>query len=224
MPTTDTTSPPPLTLSHTTVAVRDLDAMLDFYCGVLGFRVTNRGQAGPDGEMAFISQDPTEHHQIVFVSGMPTGEHQFVMADHLAFRTGSLDDLRVIGARLDEAGVEGVIPISHGNAWSLYFTDPEGNGLECFVDSPFHVAQPYADTLELADSDDEIEATTRSKIEDQPEFQPLADWSAQLAARLRSPAPACSRASRTRRPARHRVRIEPWPRLRLRRLARPRRR
>ena len=40
--------------------------------------------------------------------------------------------------------------MNHGNAWSLYFTDPEGNGLECFVDSPFHVTQPYADRLDLA--------------------------------------------------------------------------
>ena len=46
--------------------------------------------------------------------------------------------------RLAAAAVDSVIPVSHGNAWSLYFTDPEGNGLECFVDSPFHVAQPYA--------------------------------------------------------------------------------
>ena len=82
-----------LSLSHATVAVRDLDAMLDFYCGVLGFAVTNRGTVG-EGEMAFISQDPSEHHQMVFVSGMPETEHQFVMADHMAFRTGSLDDLR----------------------------------------------------------------------------------------------------------------------------------
>ncbi len=155
-----------LRLSHTTIAVTDLDPMLDFYCDVLGFRVTNRGTVGADGgEMAFISQDPSEHHQIVFVTG-PTGEHQFVMVDHLAFRTGSLDDLRTIGASLAAAGVEGVIPISHGNAWSLYFNDPEGNGLECFVDSPFHVAQPYADGLDLDSDDGEIEATTRAKIED----------------------------------------------------------
>ena len=175
---------PRLTLSHTTMAVQDLDAMLAFYCDVLGFRVTNRGTVGEDGEMAFISQDPNEHHQIVFVSGMPTGEHQFVMADHLAFRTGSLDDVRRIGERLEEAGVEGVIPISHGNAWSLYFTDPEGNGLECFVDSPFHVAQPHAGPLDIGASDDEIEATTRATIESSPEFQPLADWQAAFAARL----------------------------------------
>ena len=128
-----------LSLSHATVAVSDLDAMLDFYCGVLGFAVTNRGPVGDGAEMAFISQDPTEHHQMVFVSGLPRPEHQFVMADHMAFRTGTLDDLRAIGDRLDAAGIEGVIPINHGNAWSLYFNDPEGNGLECFVDSPFHV-------------------------------------------------------------------------------------
>lgn len=178
------TRPPRLRLSHTTIAVRDLDAMLAFYGDVLGFRVTNRGTVGSGSEMAFISQDPDEHHQIVFVEGLPTNEHQFVMADHLAFRTGSLDDLRTIGTRLDEAGVEGVIPISHGNAWSLYFTDPEGNGLECFVDSPFHVAQPYAEGLDLRTSDDEIAQTTYEQASTHPEFQPIDGWRSEFTARL----------------------------------------
>ena len=104
----------------------------------------------------------------------------------MAFRTGSLDDLRAIGARLDEAGLEGVIPISHGNAWSLYFNDPEGNGLECFVDSPFHVAQPYADGFDLSADDEAIEADTRAKIQDDEEFQPMTDWQAAFRARLDS--------------------------------------
>ena len=180
---TDRSNRPRLSLSHTTMAVRDLDAMLGFYCDVLGFHVTDRGEVG-DGAMAFISQDPSEHHQIVFVTGMPESEHQFVMADHLAFRTGSLDDLRLIGERLAEAGIEGVIPISHGNAWSLYFNDPEGNGLECFVDSPFHVAQPHAGPLDIAATDDEIEATTRATLESEPDFMPVADWQAAFAERL----------------------------------------
>jgi catechol 2,3-dioxygenase len=107
-----------------------------------------------------------------------------MLADHLAFRTASLDDLRAIGRRLATAEVASVIPISHGNAWSLYFTDPEGNGLECFVDTPFHVAQPYADGLDLSTSDDEIEATTRGKLEGLPEFQPFDDWRRAMAARL----------------------------------------
>ncbi len=177
---------PRLRLSHTTIAVSDLDKMLRFYCEILGFRVTNRGTVGPDGgEMAFISQDPTEHHQIVFVAGSP-GEHQFVMVDHLAFRTSTLDDLRSIGEALAAADVEGVIPISHGNAWSLYFNDPEGNGLECFVDSPFHIAQPYADGLDLGASNNEIEASTLAGIETSAEFMSLKQWQSEFAAKLRN--------------------------------------
>lgn len=173
-----------LTLSHATVAVGDLDAMLEFYCGVLGFAVTNRGPVGDGAEMAFISQDPTEHHQLVFVSGLPRPEHQFVMADHMAFRTGSLDDLRDISNRLAAAGVEGIIPIDHGNAWSLYFNDPEGNGLECFVDSPFHVAQPFADQLDLAADDATVRATTRARIEGDAEFQTMSQWQDDFRSRL----------------------------------------
>lgn len=179
-----TSRTPRLSLSHTTVAVRDLEAMLDFYCNVLGFTVTNRGTIPDGSEMAFISQDPSEHHQIVFVSGLPESDHQFVMSDHMAFRTGGLDDLREIGARLDGAGIEGVLPINHGNAWSLYFNDPEGNGLECFVDTPFHVAQPFGDRLDLDADDATIEADTRAKIENDEEFQPLAEWQAAFRARL----------------------------------------
>lgn len=177
-------STPRLKLSHATVSVRNLDAMLDFYCEVLGFKLTNRGKAGDHIEMAFISQDPAEHHQMVFVTGLPEEQHQFVMADHMAFRTGSLEDLREIGSRLEGAGVAGVIPINHGNAWSLYFSDPEGNGLECFVDSPFHVAQPFADSLDLSAADAAIEADTRSKIETDAEFQSLASWQTQFRAVL----------------------------------------
>ncbi len=166
------------------MTVEDLDTMLDFYGNVLGFHVTNRGTVGDDADMAFISQDPSEHHQIVFVTGQAAGEHHFVMADHLAFRTGSLDDLRAIGTRLEEAGVEDVIPINHGNAWSLYFTDPEGNGLECFVDSPFHVAQPFAGGLDLSASDDEVAAATKAEIQELPEFAAMSDWRAAFEARL----------------------------------------
>lgn len=180
-----TNTHPRLNLGHATLAVRDLDRMVGFYTEVLGFHVTNRGEPIPGmGEMAFISQDPTQHHQIVLVETPEPAQRAFMMADHLAFRTGTLDDLRAISSQLAASEVTSVIPISHGNSWSLYFTDPEGNGLECFVDTPFHVAQPYADGLDLSASDAEIEATTRSKIESLPEFQPFDAWRAAFAARL----------------------------------------
>lgn len=173
-----------LTLAHTTLAARDLDRLSSFYCDTLGFHVTNRGEVPGGGEIAFLSQDPSEHHQIAMVSGMDPKDHAFMMVDHLAFRTGTLDDLRAIRTKLVEAGVEPILPICHGNAWSLYFNDSEGNGLECFVDTPFHVAQPFADGFDLDQSDEEILSATRARVESEPEFQPLSEWKDAFAARL----------------------------------------
>lgn len=174
-----------LRLGHATIAARDINAMVDFYTGVLGFVVTNRGEPVPGmGEMAFISQTSEEHHQIVLVHTPDPAPRNFVLADHLAFHVDSLDQLRELSARLSDAGNTSAIPINHGNAWSVYFTDPEGNGLECYVDTPFHVAQPFGDGLDLSKSDAEIEEETRVRLSLQPEFQPFAQWRHAMDARL----------------------------------------
>ncbi len=167
---------PRLTLGHSTLAARDLDRLSAFYCEVLGFQVTDRGPVPGGSELAFLSQDPSAHHQIAMVGGLEAPSPAFVMVDHLAFQTGTLDDLRVIRARLLEAGVETIIPIDHGISWSLYFDDCEGNGVECYVETPFHVAQPFAQGFDLDQSDDEILEATREKLRQEPDFQPVAQW------------------------------------------------
>ena len=181
---TDQAATPRLSLSHATLNVTRFDDTLKFYCDVLGFHLTNHGDIPGGGRMAFISQDPGDHHQIAIVEAPEVPERGFVMADHLAFRTGSLDDLRILRDRLTAAGIDPILPINHGNAWSLYFSDPEGNGLECFVDSPFHVAQPFADGFDLDQSDEDIVDATRARIESEPEFQSMAEWSESFKARL----------------------------------------
>mgnify|MGYP001812445612 CR=1 FL=1 len=180
----ETKSTPRLTLGHATLAARDLDRLSAFYCDVLGFHVTNRGPVPGGSEIAFLSQDPNAHHQIAMVGGLEPPDAAFVMVDHLAFRTGTLDDLRTLRAKLIAAGVEGILPICHGNAWSLYFNDCEGNGVECFVDTPFHVAQPFAQGFELDQSDEDIREATRKLVESEPEFQPMAEWREEFAKRI----------------------------------------
>ncbi|MEO1063046.1 MAG: hypothetical protein AAFZ07_16665 [Actinomycetota bacterium] len=61
------TTRPALRLRHTTKSVDDLDSTLDVSIDVPRLDVTNRGAVG-GGEMASISQHPSEHHQIVFVA------------------------------------------------------------------------------------------------------------------------------------------------------------
>lgn len=176
---------PRLAMGHSTLAARNLPALRDFYCDVLGFEVTNEGPVpGQNQELVFLSQDPSAHHQIAMVGGAMTADSDFVMVDHLAFRTGTLDDQRIIHANLLEAGITDILYIDHGNAWSLYFHDIEGNGVETYVDTPFHVAQPYASTWDITDSNEEIEAKTRRELADKPEFQLMKDWSVNFSRRL----------------------------------------
>jgi len=76
------------------------------------------------------------------------------------------------------------MPISHGRGWSIYFPDPEGNNIECFVDTPWHVRQPVVDPLDLSLSDDEILAQTEESYKSTPDFKSMGAWTDEWAQRL----------------------------------------
>ena len=52
----------------------------------------------------------------------------------------------------------------------MYFRDPEFNGVEVFIDTPWHVRQPQGEPLDLDKSNDEIVETTRAHFSTEPEF------------------------------------------------------
>ena len=169
-----------LEFAHAVVMVCDLERMIGFYTDVLGFEVTDRGPlnlGGNETEIVFLSQTATHHHQIAFAGGRgEIGRSNSV--DHLAFRaSGTLDDLRALKARLEtDSDVKAIRPITHGNAWSVYFRDPEGNGVEVFIDTPWHVKQPQGRPLDLAKADDEITAWTQETFKDEGGFGPIDEF------------------------------------------------
>ena len=59
---------------------------------------------------------------------------------------------------------------------SVYFRDPEFNGLEVFIDTPWHVRQPQGEPLDLDKSTDEIVAATRAHFATEPEFGPIDEF------------------------------------------------
>jgi len=127
--------------SHAVLNVKDADKILEFYTGMLGFTITDRGPLGENApEIIFMSQDTDEHHQLA-VAVMRKDEGPSNSLNHLAFRVESFDDIKVLSSKLKSGSVD-ILPLSHGNTLSLYFNDPEGNGLEVFWDTPWHVAQP----------------------------------------------------------------------------------
>ena len=64
---------------------------------------------------------------------------------------------------------------------SVYFADPEGNGIEVFCDTPWHVQQPIVGKWDPAQSDDEILAGIQAAYEDTDGFMAMADYRAQQA-------------------------------------------
>jgi catechol-2,3-dioxygenase len=161
--------------SHIVMFVRDMEMMTDFYTNTLGFMITDRGPIG-DNEIVFMSQSNSDHHQVGFANVRKDRERSNTVA-HIAFRVEALNDVRSFNKRLLADG-RGSTPktMCHGNAWSIYFDDPEGNTIEIFTDTPWHVKQPQGGAWDIDASDEEVIASTRKKFESEPEFKPIDDF------------------------------------------------
>lgn len=136
------TGPTGAKLSHVGLHVRDLSRMTAFYAKVLGLGISGCGVSPRQGlELAFLTGDLALHHQLALVAVGGT-EAACRHLDHLAFEMENLTDLR---RGRDSAAKAGAIirTSDHGNAWAIYVTDPEGNGVEVFATSPFQMQQPF---------------------------------------------------------------------------------
>jgi len=129
---------PVLTFSHVGIWVTDLEAMREFYTDVLGFVQTDRGLIG-DTELVFLSQSPNDHHQVVLAKGRPH-DVGFTTVNQLSYKLDSLETLKTMYGEIVKKPVKDLVQVSHGNAWSIYFKDPEGNRVELFVDTPWYAA------------------------------------------------------------------------------------
>jgi catechol 2,3-dioxygenase len=178
-----TEAPPDLRFSHFGFYVRDMAAMEAFYSGVLGLTVTDRGQLGPV-ELVFMSRDPEEHHQIVLASGRPAEAH-FNPINQISFRVPDVAALRALSRRLRAAEAADLIAVTHGNAISIYFRDPEGNRLEVFFDTPWYCEQPLREPVDLEQPDDALMAQSEAVARARPGFKPRAQWVAEMRERMR---------------------------------------
>lgn len=173
----------PLSMSHIGLYVHDLPKMEDFYTRVMGFTVTDRGKVR-GADIVFTSWDPKDHHQVALVSGRPE-DIGFNHINQISFRVRSVEELQAVWRKVkDEPGVSDLRPMDHGNAWSLYFRDPEGNRLEVFCDTRWYVSQPCLEDLDLSLPPNEIRAKSDAFCRSAPGFRPIAEYQAELAAKM----------------------------------------
>ena len=172
-------------LSHVGIFCRDLEAMVAFYGQTFGLQVTDRGRGRTfQYDLVFMSADPAHHHQLVLAGGRPP-EAAFSTVMQLSFKVESLAALRAARDRALANGGGDARGLNHGNAISVYLSDPEGNTVEIYMDTPWYVAQPHGDPLDLDRPDEQIMQETEAICRADPTFAPREAWQAELAGKLR---------------------------------------
>lgn len=128
---------PEVRIGHVHLKVSDLERALSFYCGVLGFELTQRYGS----QAAFVSAGGYHHH-----IGLNTWEskagspppRQSTGLYHLAILYPTRSSLANALKRLLEAGIQLTGAADHGVSEALYLQDPDQNGLELYWDKPQH--------------------------------------------------------------------------------------
>lgn len=170
-------------LTHMALFTRDLDRMVDFYTTVMGLTITDEGSAlSAPVRMVFMSADPGEHHQFVLLDGRADSRTTSV-AQQISFLVESLDELRTMRDQVSTAGLHVKRTVTHGNAWSFYFDDPEGNQIEIYTHTPWYVPQPHAYPFDLSLANEEIIKQTEAHVREDPQFMP-ADEREQVMAKM----------------------------------------
>ena len=179
MTATKSVTVPNAQLTHIGILVRDMDGMIAFYQRVMGMKQVDRGIIGTR-ELGFLSRSPDEHHQLVLVRDPAAPAPAISTVGQIAFRLDDLEALRTYYRLLGEWQAPGLEGRNHGNSWSLYFFDPEGNKIELYVPTPWQFRQPWREALDLTLPADAIVARTEQLFRETPGTMPLAQWQAQF--------------------------------------------
>jgi catechol 2,3-dioxygenase len=122
-------------IGHVHLKVADLERAIGFYCGVLGFQLTQRY-----GEQAAFVSAGGYHHHIGLNTweslGGPPPPPGTTGLYHLAVLYPSRAALADALRRLNEAGIALDGASDHGVSEALYLRDPDGNGVELYCDRP----------------------------------------------------------------------------------------
>jgi catechol 2,3-dioxygenase len=122
-------------VGHVVVKVRDRERSARFYREVIGLKEVAR----LGDRMVFFSATGQNHHDLALLEVGPNAapvSPDGVGLYHVALKIGdSLEELRAAKAHLEAHGITKIRLTDHRVSKSIYLTDPDGNGLELFVDA-----------------------------------------------------------------------------------------
>lgn len=127
----DSAAVSPTLFAHFVLKTPNRQAMVDWYCTVLNARPVFQNDY-----IAFITYDD-EHHRVAFVSApdMKVAPIESQALSHVAYTFRHLGELLSTYRRLRDKGILPGRTINHGPSVSMYYRDPDGNGVELQVDA-----------------------------------------------------------------------------------------
>jgi len=121
----------PAKLSHAVLRTTRLQEMVEWYKTVLNAEVLYQNDV-----LVFMTYDE-EHHRIALaaIPGLVEKPKRSAGLDHLAFFYPTVGDWIATYERLKSAGIMPKVSIHHGLTMSLYYRDPDDNGVELSIDN-----------------------------------------------------------------------------------------
>lgn len=127
--------PPQTRIGHVHLKVSDLQRSLDFYVGLLGFKIME--EVGV--QAAFISAGGYHHHIALntwFSKGSEPAPRNMPGLFHTAIVYPERRELARILERINQSAYSLSGAADHGVSEALYLDDPDGNGVELYWDKP----------------------------------------------------------------------------------------
>ena len=129
----------PLGIGHVVLNVTDVTRSIEFYTQVLGFEVVKTNH---ENTAAFLNCGEMHHDLALFKASDDTPNKKGTVGlNHFAVLVEDIDQLKSLKSNLESVGYENLRTVDHGMTGSIYFEDPDGNGIEFYFDR-------YADPAE----------------------------------------------------------------------------
>lgn len=153
----------PMRIGKVRLHVRDLDAVASFYRSVLGL-----AQLGSTSGRVTLGSDTSPLLELVGDPSLTAPDRQQAGLFHTAFLMPSRADLACWLAHTVAVGVPIHGASDHIVSEAIYLADPEGNGIEVYVDRP--VSRWHGPNGEIRMSTDPLNAQALLKIADGTEW------------------------------------------------------
>jgi catechol-2,3-dioxygenase len=120
----------PVLFAHFVLRSSNIQPMIDWYSAVLNMHVVQRTDY-----ICFLTYDD-EHHRlgIVNLAGLTAPDAKTSGLAHVAYTMADIGALLSTYARVKKLGIAPARCIHHGPTVSIYYRDPDGNGVELQVD------------------------------------------------------------------------------------------